>query len=191
MQEMNYYLEKMNVTTINIKVLYNYLKQDFERLELFPYFVLKRNFKKGMIEAVYLTDSQEKYGYAIYQKVEALDGIFVMYLAILPKYRAKGLGSELISQLNDLSPKGILLEVEDPEAAKDEEDYTTRQRRISFYKRNGLHMNPDMKMNTFFVPLRIMDNINRTDAYDISFYQQLYNRFWGLPLGSLFIKAKQ
>lgn len=47
MQKKKYYLEEMNPTNINIKVLYNYLKQDFERLELFPHFVLKRNFKKG------------------------------------------------------------------------------------------------------------------------------------------------
>lgn len=188
MQKKKYYLEKMNPTNINIKVLYNYLKQDFERLELLPQFVLKRNFKKGRMEAVYLTDGQEKYGYAIYQELSAFKGIFISYLAILPKYRSNGLGGELISQLNDLAPNGMLLEVEDPEAAKNEKDYTIRSRRVRFYERNGLHMNPNMKVNSFFVPLRMMDNLNRTDTYDISFYQKLYNRILGLPLGRIFIK---
>ncbi|GGP07433.1 GNAT family N-acetyltransferase [Oceanobacillus neutriphilus] len=183
-----YYLKKMNPTNINVKVLYNYLKQDFERQELFPQFVLKRNFKKERMEAVYLTDGQEKYGYAIYQELSAFKGIFISYLAILPKYRSNGLGGELISQLNDLSPNGMLLEVEDPEAAKGKKDYTTRLRRISFYERNGLHMNSNMKVNSFFVPLRMMDNLDKTDAYDISFYQRLYNRILGLPLGRIFIK---
>ncbi|WP_152655416.1 GNAT family N-acetyltransferase [Oceanobacillus sp. CFH 90083] len=191
MQTKKYYLKKMNPTNINIKVLYNYLKQDFERMEIFPHFVLKRNLKRGVMEAVYLTDGQEKYGYAIYQQVEAFEGIFISYLAILPKYRSSGLGSELISQLDDLSPNGMLLEVEDPEAAGDKKDYTTRLRRIRFYERNGLRINSDMKLNTFFVSLRLMDNAGKAAAYDFSFYQKLYNRILGLPLGSIFIKENR
>lgn len=36
MQSTKYYLEKMNVTNINIKVLYNYLEQEFGRGSYFP-----------------------------------------------------------------------------------------------------------------------------------------------------------
>lgn len=86
---------------------------------------------------------------------------------------------------------GILLEVEDPDAAKDEKDQTTRIRRIRFYERNGLALNPNMKVNTFFVPFRMMDNIDGTDTYDISLYQKLYNRILRLPLGSIFIKENR
>ncbi|WP_339179862.1 GNAT family N-acetyltransferase [Oceanobacillus sp. FSL W7-1293] len=191
MQSKKYYLEKMNVTNINIKVIYNYLKQEFGREELFPRMVIRRNFKKSIWEAVYLTDGQEKYGYAIYQKAPGFKGVFIAYLAILPKYQSKGLGSELIRQLNALFPDGILLEVEDPDAAKDEKDQATRLRRIRFYERNGLVVNPDMKVNTFFVPFRMMDNLGGTEAYDISFYQKLYNRILILPLGSIFIKENR
>ncbi|MFD1414377.1 GNAT family N-acetyltransferase [Oceanobacillus jeddahense] len=191
MQKKKLYLETIDPTTIHIKVLYNYLKEDFERIELLPRFVLKRNLKKGFMKAVYLTDGQEKYGYAIYQQVDVFGGIFISYLAVRSKFRANGLGSELMQQLKDLSANGILLEVEDPEAAKGEQDYANRLRRIQFYERNGLHLNPNIKINSFFVPLRMMNNAERTDVYDITFYQKLYNRIWGLPLGSFFVKENQ
>ncbi|WP_080872963.1 GNAT family N-acetyltransferase [Oceanobacillus timonensis] len=188
MQQKQYYLETMNPTNINMKVLHNYLLQDFERIELLPRFVLKRNLKKGVMKAVYLTDGQEKYGYAIYQQVDAFDGIFISYLAVHSKYRAKGMGSELMHQLKNLSANGILLEVEDPEKAKGEQDYTNRLRRIQFYERNGLHINPNIKLNSFFVPLRMMNNVDRIDDYDITFYQQLYNRIWRWPLGNFLVR---
>ncbi|MFD1065614.1 GNAT family N-acetyltransferase [Oceanobacillus locisalsi] len=188
MQQKKYYLETVNPTNINSKVLHNYLLQDFDRIELLPRFVLNRNLKKGVMKAVYLTDGQEKYGYAIYQQVAAFDGIFISYLAVRSKHRGSGLGSELMRQLKSLSANGILLEVEDPDKAKGEQDYTNRLRRIQFYERNGLHLNPNIKINSFFVPLRMMSNVDKIDDYDITFYRQLYNRIWRWPLGSVFVR---
>lgn len=37
----------------------------------------------------------------------------------------------------------------------------------------------------------MMDNLGGTEAYDISFYQKLYNRILRLPLGSIFIKENR
>ena len=52
--------------------------------------------------------------------------------------------------------KGILLEVEDPDFSKSEEENKLRQRRIHFYERANFKIVEDLKIKLFGVNFRIM-----------------------------------
>ncbi|MDQ0224383.1 GNAT family N-acetyltransferase [Metabacillus niabensis] len=185
----NLILQKITVNNYEINELFNYLNQDFKSFERLPLFIIRSALKKGILNAVYLTDGQQVYGYAIYQTVPTYKWLHVLYLAILPEHRSLGLGSTIIKLLNELTDKGIILEVEAPEAGKNEEDSTTRKRRVQFYERNGFNLNPDMNLKNFGYHIKMMSNINLLPEINwLEFYRVLYNRVYGLPLGSLFIK---
>jgi GNAT superfamily N-acetyltransferase len=71
----------------------------------------------------------------------------VLYLAVLPERRGRGLGKQVYKLLferilercrkENMKSAGMIYEVERPELAVDEEDRALRQRRLDFYIRMG------------------------------------------------------
>ena len=63
------------------------------------------------------------------------------YFAVRADLRDRGVGSAFLSALisGPLALAGtVLLEADDPDAAREEEERTVRERRLAFYRRNGL-----------------------------------------------------
>lgn len=187
----NLFLQEVQVNKSNLTELFNYLNQDFRTMERLPLYVIRSAFYKGVLGATYLTDGDNVYGYAIYQTVPSYNWLHVLYIAVLSEHRSSGLGSTFINQLNNFNNQGIILEVEAPEAGNNEEDTTTRERRVKFYERNGFYLNPNMKLINFGYPIRLMSNVQLPDIDWLKFYRKLYNCVYGFPpLASLFIKKQ-
>ncbi|WP_077736394.1 GNAT family N-acetyltransferase [Bacillus sonorensis] len=160
------------------------------------YFSFKNHklcYKKRYFNPVYLTNGSDIFGYALYQDVPKLNCIHVLFLAVLPEYRSTGLGSVLLARLNGIAENGLILEVEDPETAKSEEELAIQTRRITFYQRNDFHLIDDVKFSHFGYAIRVMTNFNPPNQDWLKFHRNLYNRVYricGVPLSTFTLKNR-
>lgn len=141
---------------------YEHMRRDFPANELPPFWAVKRNLKKQIYRGIYMTDGGADVGYAVITAPDGLPYALVNFLSILPELRSKGYGSRLTETICDhWKDRVILLEVESPLAAKDEAQRELRQRRISFYERNGFRVLPTAKARIFGVDMEIMANTEK------------------------------
>ena len=106
------------------------------------------------------------------------DFTFVEHFAVSEKHRGKGLGSEILSKIKDMSDP-LVLEVEPPT------DLKTRKR-IAFYEKNGLiyhdfyYVQPAMENGKDEVELKIMStqklDINGFEKVKRTLYKKIYQR---------------
>ena len=93
------------------------------------------------------------------------DFLFIEHFAVDKKARNGGLGAVMLSGLQKMNRKKIILEVEPPA------DELTK-RRVAFYERNGFclndyfYMQPAMAENTKPIPLKIMSYPNKLSMID-------------------------
>ncbi len=86
------------------------------------------------------------------EKISLLD-----YFAVMEDYRSLGIGSLFLQQmkLSAAGYDGFLIESEDPGYAKDEQELTIRNKRISFYTKNGA-VPTGLTAKVFGVPYRLL-----------------------------------
>ena len=186
-------LQHLATNRRTLNKLFKFVLVDFGFLDHIPFPIMRKALKKKILHAVYLTDGINVYGYAIYQKIPKYGGIHVLYLAIAPEFRSYGLGSVMLRRLDVLSPEGILLEVEDPDLSRNEEQLSIRTRRIAFYERNGLTLNKTLKLTNFKHPLLLMTSVKLPALNERKFrkfYRQLYNRVYRIPIGQIAVNAR-
>lgn len=126
------------LTKDQLKELYtDRMRKDFPPSELKPLFVMLDAVDKGIYEALGLYDGDEIVGYSCLVKQST--NYLMDYLAIISEKRNKGIGSTLLTLLSEYmdGSGNFIIEVEDPEYAKDDEDRKLRVRRMHFYLRNG------------------------------------------------------
>ena len=116
----------------------NYVVNDFHKSEVKPLKLIESLIDKGHYKCYGFYEYEQLLGYAYFVKTE--ENIFMDYLAVIPKYRCKGIGSKFISIIKEeFSEKfaTLLAEVENPKYSLDEVDRFNRERRILFYLKNG------------------------------------------------------
>ena len=131
-------MDLKTLTKDQLSNLYNdRMRKDFPPSELKPLFVMLDAVDKLIYEALGLYDGEEMVGYSCLVK-EGTDSL-VDYLAIYPEKRNGGIGSIFVKLLYDHidSAGSFIIEVEDPDYARDDEDRKLRIRRMDFYLRNG------------------------------------------------------
>lgn len=142
------------------RLLYDHMERDFPANERPRYRMYKGLLDRGVYHGYFAVDEQGMdVGYTIVSRPEGYDYALVVFLAILPAYRSHGYGGQLLDVLNQTYPDCILvLEVEDPSAARDEADKVTRERRIRLYERNGYQLVPIDHYRLFGVQMLVMMN---------------------------------
>ena len=149
-------LKIRNINKEEYKGLYSHMKRDFPPNELPPLFAVKRNFKKGIYDGFYLTEETD-IGYAVITAPENMRYGLINYFAILPEHRSKGYGSEFLKIiLNHYSDHTLVLEADDPAAAKTDVLRDEAVRRVRFYERAGFRVIPTKKAKIFGVDMLIM-----------------------------------
>lgn len=126
------------LTKEKITKLYNErMVVDFPPDEQKPLSVILNAFDEGIYKAFGLYENEAIVGYTCL--VKSGRDYLIDYLAIYPDKRNRGIGTTLLKILDGhMAGCGtILVEVEDPDYAKDEEDRKLRIRRMDFYLRNG------------------------------------------------------
>lgn len=119
-----------------------HMKTDFPQNELRPFSTIKKLLHKNMYYTYGIFEEEELRAYAFFVEEPVNKILLFDYFAVCKSYRNKGYGRvalELIfSTCKDKT--GIILEVEDPKAAKTEEDRDICQHRIAFYERCNIQM---------------------------------------------------
>ena len=158
------------------------LVHDFIKDELKNLPVILKAVEDGIYECLGLFDDSEIIGYTFLVK-QGMDYL-VDYLAVYPKYRCKGIGSEIISLLREyMSGAGlIILEVEDPAYTNDRGLKELQTRRIGFYERNGC-ADTGLRVRCFGVPfiILVLENSSiksKEKLWEIyrSFYSAVFSR---------------
>ena len=167
-----------------IEYIYNtFMVYDFPPDELKPLAHLLKMVEEGLCTYYALFSGEEVLSYF---GLCVKDGFaLVDYLAVNPKYRGKGIGSETLKHLKEAAGDNrILIECEEIEKAETPEDVSIRKRRISFYTRAGFLLT-DEKANLFGVDYCLLTypqnpvgvKLGYETVYRAMLGDALYNRY--------------
>ena len=119
-------------------IYHDHAVYDFPKAELKPLSTMLKLMKSGDYLCYGLFEGEGLRAYAFFVK----NGVFLLldYYAVCRGYRSSGYGSQFLSMLRNTCRgiHGIILEVEAPDCALNEEELTIRTRRIDFYERSGV-----------------------------------------------------
>ena len=132
------------------------MKEDFAPDELRPLSAIVQAWEKGIYDCYVLTDRKAILGYACFVRKD--NSYLFDYLAISAEHRGEGWGTVFLRQLADCFQGAdcIVEEVEDPDAATDEEMRNLRERRMKFYLRNGYRLT-GVRARVFGVDYQILE----------------------------------
>lgn len=134
------------------------MRADFPPAELKPWKRIQEMLDEGVYFACGLFWEGKLLAYAFF--VEAKEGQLLLdYYAVAAEARDRGIGSRCLELMKkELKKQGgsiLLIEVENPATAKSGEEELLRQKRISFYERNGVRPTA-LRSRLFDVDYRIM-----------------------------------
>lgn len=147
------------------------------------------NFKKRITSKneevfVFIEDNKEK-AYTIIANLEN-NYILISFLAVFKEYRGEGIGTKLLKEIKEKfkDKKGIILEVEIPEDAIDENDKSIREKRIKFYEKSDYKMlkNTQIYLGNMLFNIMFLNNKDNIDESEISkslnaFYKKTFKRY--------------
>lgn len=108
----------------------------FPKNERYPLWLLAA--RAACKDADFLAYYDESVFCGITYTVRTENTLFVLYIAVNDEIRSKGYGTAILSQVVKLAEgRQVVLNVEDPDPAA--ENNGQRERRVSFYKRNGFY----------------------------------------------------
>lgn len=125
--------------------IYNeYMTEDFPKDELKPFKMILKHMSNGIYTCLGIFSSGTLVGYAYCLKDDDSNTVLLDYFAVIKKFRGSGFGSSALREVcryftEELNFSALILESENPDFSKNEQDKKTRDRRISFYEKNGMY----------------------------------------------------
>ena len=176
MMAMNNALLLLELTESQIEEIYhNHMIHDFPDTERKPLSMILKALREGRYECYGAEIDGELYGYAFF--VKCAPDYLLDYFAVFPEMRCKGMGSLFLKRLAEhFKNKTVIIEVENPEFAENEDERAIRLRRISFYLRNGCR-DSGVKAKLFKVEYKLLlisdeEHIDREEVKKI--YLNIY-----------------
>ena len=128
------------LTLPEVRALYaERITDDFSPDELKPLASIEASLQENRYACVGYRADGETLAYAYFFKYESW--ALLDYYAVRRDLRGKGVGSRFLRDLIASPPdgvKGVLVEVDEPDAAEDAQEREKRERRLRFYLNNGL-----------------------------------------------------
>jgi GNAT superfamily N-acetyltransferase len=140
------------------RIIFKLIREDFEEGEYAPYEVLKSQLKEGVQEGLILQQDGQAVAYAVCAEGHENNYVLISLLAVYKEFRKNGIGSAFIEEIQKRyqNKDGIIVEVEKPEEALNDQGEQERIKRISFYKRAGFYQIPDIDYSIWDVPMHLM-----------------------------------
>lgn len=137
-------MKKSNVIEMRIgdmALIYeNYMREDFPENELKPLKAMKKMYEEGTYTGYVLLDKDVILAYWFIVRSKEESCCLLDYLAVAKELRGCGYGSHVMEQMKQSLNPGecLLIEVEDPKKATNEEELEEREKRLHFYEKNGV-----------------------------------------------------
>lgn len=183
-------MDLRQLTNEDIEKIYNkHMIIDFPVEELKPIEVIKKLIKRNIYICYGLYENEELLAYAFLATSKLY--LLIDYYSVCANHRNKGIGSEFLNILkeNCKSYNGIIVEVEKIECASNETEKVIRQRRINFYKKNGMIMT-NISCTLFNVNFSIMClcNIELDESFIYEGLKKIYKEIIPSKLYSEYVK---
>lgn len=158
-------MEMKELRVEDLEQLYReHMVMDFPAAELKPLAVIQNLHREGSAKTLALLDGDKVLSYVTLIQPQPREpfgqGAHVMvdYFAVANELRGQGIGSSFLKQVSGTLPEcsGLMLEIEDPEAAQSEDELVNRTRRLHFYERLGWKLVSGLWTEVCGVPYRIM-----------------------------------
>lgn len=120
------------------EIYHTHTVYDFPKTELKPLSSMLQLLQAGdyLCYGLFENENLRAYAYFFVNR----DILMLDYFAVCRQFRCGGYGSRFLSLLKQVCSniRGILLEVESPDCAQNQEEWSIRNRRVHFYQRNGV-----------------------------------------------------
>lgn len=179
--------EMVPLDPAEFKRIYKRIKKDFAEGEYPPYFILRGQILNGIQQCyLYIEDGVEK-AYAVCAANHLNGYVLISLLSVYPQYRGGGVGTAFLEKIKQSydKKKGLLVEVEKPDCAKNEAEKTVRQKRIRFYQKAGFQVVPNLDYAIWGVPMHLM--VYGQDAFKTDEMMQRIYEIYLMLMGKRFI----
>lgn len=158
------------------EIYYEHMIGDFPKSELKPLKLLLDCRKKDLYKCFGLYEKDRLLAYSYFANDFDKKIILLDYLAVVKDMRNAGYGSIMLSKIKEYfrsnsTVENIIIEAESIESSKNQEEKAVRQRRIAFYKKNGLvqqqFMSKVFGTEYTILLLAVQDNDAATDKKQI------------------------
>lgn len=113
--------------------IYPFMKEDFPENEIPDYKNFLNLIQKNIHQVYVYKENEQEMAYFV--TLEKDKKVLITYLAVIKKYRGKGVGKRFIQEIKEyLSDKEVIIvEVESEKNAKNEQELTIIQKRLRYY----------------------------------------------------------
>ena len=127
--------KRIKRTQKDYKELLTLYQNAFPAVERFPVWRLRLLSHWKGVHSIAFYDGEVLCGFSYFLVNEAT--VFILFLAVTPKVRSKGYGSQILSWIRENYPdRALFLDVEKPDDQA--ANHLQREKRIAFYERNGV-----------------------------------------------------
>lgn len=188
-KQKNSYTKQYDLTLLSSDQINKIYKErtvfDFPPNELKPLDMLHKLVSEGRYECYGVIENEEIIGYSFLNRLGGKEDYLIDYLATIPSVRNCGLGAKILKLLAQklAGADNVILEVENPEFAINDEDRKLQTRRLNFYLRNGFR-DTNVRAECFSVPFIILELENgavKSEKEIAEIYRQHYKAM--LPKG--------
>ena len=171
----------MNIEVLTLPEVRDVYRQqliyDFPDDERKPLSRIEETLKEGRYLCCGIRDESGVAAYAFFVVIEK--HYLIDYFAVRKDLRGTGIGSAFLKELGRCKLQNascVLAEVDDPACADSDEDRTIRERRLSFYLKNGLR-NTGAKARAYGVCFLILE-IPLGDPHTREEAEEIYSRIY-------------
>ena len=162
------------------KLYQEHMVVDFSKNELKPLNMILKSVQEGFYDCFGLFENEKIVGYTFMVKQE--NSYLIDYIAIFPEHRNKGVGTNLLTIIDDYlgDADRIIGEVEDPAYTDDDKQKTLQTRRLGFYLRNNCY-DTGLRVECFGVKFIILEAgkkkcRDKDEVWDL--YSKFYKKFF-------------
>lgn len=134
-------LEMRSLEEAEITAIYQaHMRIDFPPAELKPLETILAAVDTGAYQCYGFYREEQLVAYAYFMKHPKERAALLDYFAVIRGHRNTGIGSQALQQVltQEMAEYNVLIEAEWPEMAESAEERTIRERRVRFYRQNGM-----------------------------------------------------
>lgn len=175
--------------------IYDFMKKDFLENEIPDYERFFQMTKENIHNVYVYEENNQEIAYFITMEKGDNKKVLITHLAVIEKYRGKGVGKRFIEEIKKFfaDKKMLLVEVESEKNAKNEQELKIIEKRINYYLNAGFKKCEELEYNLFNVDFYILTYSSSNDRTSgIEMKQTMQDIYAGLfPKENLVINIRK